>query len=296
MKALTLQSYSDMEVNQKQTIFNIKGNLVTLDFPCVMGIVNLSPDSFFEESRAVDLQEIHQKIEKHLAQGASIIDIGTASSKPGSAIIDAEEEQKRLAPFLQMMQHRYNQVLFSIDTYHSSTAAMAVANGFSMINDISAGEIDAELPLVAIENRVPYILMHMQGKPENMQKNPVYENTVQEVLLFLQKKIQQFRQMGMHDIIVDPGFGFGKSVEHNFELLRHLSQFRLLDCPLLVGLSRKAMINKSLGIQASEALNGTTVLNTVALQNGADILRVHDVKEAFQCIRLLDKVEQKKQV
>jgi dihydropteroate synthase len=274
----------------KQTIFNIKGKLVEIHFPCVMGIVNLTPDSFFADSRTLDLGTIHQKIEQQLQEGASIIDLGAASSKPGSAIISPEEEQQRLLPFLKTLQHQYNQVLFSIDTYHAATAELAIQHGCSMINDISAGEIDAALPKVAIQYSVPYILMHMQGKPENMQQNPLYDDVVQEVLMFLQNKIAQFRQLGMHDIIVDPGFGFGKSVEDNFTLLRHLSQFALLDCPLLAGLSRKSMINKTLHVTAADALNGTTVLNTLALQNGADILRVHDVKQAYQAIHLLEKI------
>lgn len=274
----------------KQKIFNIKGKLVEIPFPCVMGIVNVTPDSFFADSRALDPDAIHQKIEQHLQEGACIIDLGAASSKPGSALISPEEEQQRLLPFLETLQHRYNQVLFSIDTYHAATAELALQHGCSMINDIAAGEIDAALPEVAIQHRVPYILMHMQGKPENMQQNPQYDDVVQEVLMYLQKKIAAFRQKGMHDIIVDPGFGFGKSVADNFALLKHLSQFALLDCRLLAGLSRKSMINKTLQITAADALNGTTVLNTIALQKGADILRVHDVKEAYQAIQLLEKI------
>lgn len=276
---------------KKFRTFNIRGKLVTLRFPCVMGIVNLSPDSFFADSRVNATEDLQRKIENHLEEGATIIDIGSASSKPGSALINPMEEQARLAPILSLLQHQFNEVLFSVDTYHASTAAMAVANGFSIINDISAGEIDAEVPRVAIENNVPYLMMHMQGRPENMQVNPTYENTVQEVLLYLQKKIAEFRAMGLHDLLIDPGFGFGKTVEQNFELLKNLSLFQLLDCPVLVGLSRKSMINKRLGIKAAEALNGTSVLNTIALQKGADILRVHDVKEAMQCIRLLECLE-----
>lgn len=278
---------------KKFRTFNIRGKLTALEFPCVMGIVNLSPDSFFEGSRVTEMDAIKNRIERQIAEGAAIIDIGAASSKPGSAIIDPKEEQARLAPLLSILQHEFNNVIFSIDTYHASTAALALSKGFSIINDISAGSIDPELPKVAIQKSVPYILMHMQGKPENMQNKPDYENAVQEILLFLQARISEFRAMGMHDILIDPGFGFGKTTEQNFELLRHLSVFQILGCPLLAGLSRKSMINKSLGLKAADALNGTTVLNTLALQNGADILRVHDVKEAIQCIRLLEKMENK---
>jgi len=275
-----------MKPQNNTTYFNIKGKLVSFQFPAVMGIVNLSPESFYEHSHALEQEEIENKINKHLAEGAAIIDIGAASSKPGSPIINPADEQMRLETLFSFLQHQYNNVYFSIDTYHASTAAMAIAHGFSMVNDISAGNIDPQLPILIAEKKVPYIIMHMQGTPETMQINPHYQNTVQEVLLFLKSKMDSFYQMGILDLIIDPGFGFGKTTDQNFELLKNLSQFQLLDCPVLVGLSRKSMINKTLGIKAAEALNGTTVLNTIALQNGANILRVHDVKEAMQAIQL----------
>ncbi|MBD0284036.1 MAG: dihydropteroate synthase [Flavisolibacter sp.] len=266
---------------------NCKGRLLLLDEPKVMGIINTTDDSFYSGSRITQIDKVLQKAEGMLQEGAAIIDIGGQSTRPGSHRISAEEELQRVIPAVEALLKTFPFAIISVDTYYSKVAHEAVQAGVSIVNDVSAGIIDEQLwPTVAALN-VPYILMHMHGDPQTMQKNPNYQNVVLEVFDFLNFKLAALHQLGIKDVIVDPGFGFGKTIDHNFSLLHQLSYFKNLNKPLLVGLSRKASVYKTLGITAEEALNGTTVLHTISLLNGANILRVHDVKEAVQAIQLV---------
>jgi dihydropteroate synthase len=266
---------------------NCKGRLLVVDKPLVMGIINATPDSFYTGSRYTGVDAILQQAEQKLKDGADILDIGGQSTRPGSEQVTASDELKRVADGIDAIHQQFPEAIISIDTYYSLVAKEAVAAGASIINDISAGSIDPAMIPVAASLHVPYILMHMKGSPQTMQQEAVYENVTKEVLDFFIKKVDELRKADIRDIIIDPGFGFGKTIAHNFELLRHLSVFKMLECPLLFGISRKSTIYKTLGISADEALNGTTVLNTIGLLNGADIIRVHDVKEAKEAIRLV---------
>jgi dihydropteroate synthase len=266
---------------------NCKGRLLVIDEPIIMGIINTTPDSFYEGSRVSEIDAVLRKAEQMLNEGATIIDIGGQSTRPGSERISPEEEKKRVIPFIEAIYQRFPQAIISIDSFYSSVIKEAVAAGAAIVNDVSAGTIDEELISTVAALQVPYVLMHIQGTPQTMQQNPAYENVVLDVFDFLNKKIKELHHAGINDIIVDPGFGFGKTIAHNFELLDSLDFFPQLSKPLLIGLSRKGTIYKTLGITAEEALNGTTVLNTISLLKGASILRVHDVKEAKQAIQLL---------
>ena len=269
---------------------NCKGRLLGLEKPVVMGILNVTPDSFYSGSRTETNDAILRKAEQMLKEGATILDIGGQSTRPGSTRISADEELERVIPAIQLIKHHFPDCFLSIDTYQSTVAQEAVTAGADMVNDISAGEIDAEMISTVARLHVPYIAMHMQGTPDTMQQNPTYEQVTKDVLDYFIKKTEQCKTAGIRDVIIDPGFGFGKTIAHNFQLLRELEVFQLLKHPLLVGLSRKSTIYKTLGTTAEEALNGTTVLNTIALQNGASILRVHDVKEAAEAIALVQSV------
>ncbi|MGZ3845671.1 MAG: dihydropteroate synthase [Flavisolibacter sp.] len=265
---------------------NCKGKLLVIDHPIVMGIINTTPDSFYSGSRAKLLDQALVVAEKMIKDGATILDIGGQSTRPKSEQVPVEEELERVIPTVEAIHKNFPGQVLSIDTFYSEVAREAVAAGASIINDVSAGVMDEELIPTVVALQVPYVLMHMLGKPQNMQQNPVYNNVTLDVFDFLNFKIAELIKLGIHDIIVDVGFGFGKTASHNFQLLRELSYFRQLDKPLMVGLSRKATIYKTLGVTAEEALNGTTVMHTLALLNGANILRVHDVKEAMQAIKL----------
>jgi dihydropteroate synthase len=269
-----------------QTI-NCRGILLDISTPVVMGILNITPDSFYDGGKFNEENDRKKKVEKMLTEGASIIDIGGVSSRPGAADVSEEEEWHRLAPVLQMMKKDFPEALLSVDTTRASIAKMALQEGTSVINDISAGSDPEMMQTVAAFN-APYIIMHMQGDPSTMQIDPHYDNVTGEVLDFLAVKIDLAKKAGIKDIIIDPGFGFGKTVEHNFQLLKNLKLFGITECPVLAGLSRKSMINKILKTKPETALNGTTVLNTMALMEGASILRVHDVKEAAEAIRLFE--------
>lgn len=266
---------------------NCKGNLVDLSNPKVMGILNLTPDSFYDGGKNNSQSEAFQKTEQMLNEGADFIDVGAYSSRPGAKPISEQEELERLA-FLPELIKAFPDAYFSIDTFRSSVARFAVEYGVAIINDISAGNLDKDMFSTVAELQVPYIAMHMQGTPETMQDRPTYNeygvtiNVVKE----LSKVVQELNLLGVNDIILDPGFGFGKTVEDNYQLLRELRQLAILNCPILAGLSRKSMINKVLKINQKEALNGTTALHMLALQNGAHILRVHDVKEAVEAVKL----------
>ncbi len=265
---------------------NCKGRLLVVDKPLVMGIINTTPDSFYSGSRQQAVDEVLSKAEQILKDGATILDIGGQSTRPGSEKLSADEEFKRVIAPIETISKNFPEAFISIDTYYSKVAEQAVAAGASIVNDISAGSIDAAMIETVAALKVPYVLMHMQGTPQTMQQHPNYENVTKEVLDFLIKKVNELRKAGILDVIVDPGFGFGKTIAHNFELLRNLSVFKMLNCPVLLGISRKSTIYKTLGITADESLNGTTALNTIGLMNGASILRVHDVKEAVEIIKL----------
>lgn len=265
-----------------------------LDRPRIMGILNLTPDSFFDGGKyALSEAVAINRVKEMVQQGADIIDIGAASSRPGASIIDPKEEQDRLLPFLLAIREALSEVWISVDTYHSSTARKCLEAGVDLINDISGGGIDSDLFTVLGEFKVPYILMHMKGVPGNMQTSPQYENLLSEMSHFFKTKIDELKTFGVESIILDPGFGFGKTLEHNYTLLKNLSQFQTeFNLPVLVGLSRKSMINKVIGTKPEDALNGTTALHMIALLNGAHILRVHDVKEAYQTIQLFEQYKQ----
>lgn len=278
---------------EKQTI-NCRGRLLDLSRPIVMGILNLTPDSFFDGGRFTDEVAMLQQAEKMLEEGAIILDIGGMSSRPGAQLISEEEELQRVLPAVRALLARFPDALISVDTFRSKVAAESVAAGASIVNDIYAGRFDGKMFGTVAELGVPYIMMHMQGEPADMQVAPSYGDVVQEVLHFFIEKLGELRALGVKDVILDPGFGFGKTVEHNFQLLSNLSVFRMTELPILAGISRKSMICKVLKVNPERALNGTTALHVVALQQGARILRVHDVREAMEVIRLWEQTEHAK--
>lgn len=265
---------------------NCKGKLLTIEQPLVMGIINATPDSFYKGDLPAGLEQIVVQVGKMTSEGASIIDIGGQSTRPGSERISASEEIQRVIPVIDSILTTYPQTIISIDTYHSEVALAAIKAGASIVNDISAGSLDPEMIHCVSSLKVPYICMHMKGSPEHMQNNPTYDDLIKEVLDFFIDKIEQCKKAGIKDIIIDPGFGFGKTIQQNFILLKQLSVFKMLDKPILAGLSRKSMVYKTLDVDVTAALNGSTVLHTIALQQGASILRVHDVKEAMQAVTL----------
>jgi dihydropteroate synthase len=274
--------------NEQRRMFtlNCKGRLLVVDKPLVMGIINITPDSFFEGSRFNDIDKILVQAEKMLSDGAGIIDVGGQSTRPGSELISADEEIKRIIPAIKKITEKFPGSFISVDTFYSKVAVAAVDAGATIINDISAGSLDADMIKTVAKLKVPYILMHMKATPQTMLQNAVYKNVITDVLDFFIAKTYELKQAGIPDIIIDPGFGFAKTIEHNFELLKNLSVFKMINKPILVGISRKSTIYKTLGTTVEEALNGTTVLNTVGLMNGASILRVHDVKEAKEAVTL----------
>lgn len=269
---------------------NCKGRLAVINNPLVMGIINATPDSFFHGSRYNGMDEITAQAEKMLEDGADIIDIGGQSTRPASELIPADEEMKRVIPAIEAIAKKNPDAFISVDTFYSEVARAAVDAGASIINDISAGSMDDKMIGTVAELKVPYILMHMKGTPQTMQQNAVYENVTREVLDFFIAKTHELKTAGIIDTIIDPGFGFSKTIGQNFELLKNLSVFNMLDRPIMVGISRKSSIYKTLDINADEALNGTTVLNTIGLMNGASILRVHDVKEAKEAVQLFSAI------
>lgn len=269
-----------------------QGHLLDLSRPVVMGILNVTPDSFFDGGRYTAENEVLQQAEKMLRAGAAILDIGGASSRPGAAEVSETDELHRVVRPIEAILSHFPNTLISVDTWRAGVAQAALSAGASIVNDISGGRFEPNIWQTAALHRAPYILMHMQGSPDTMQQNPHYEDVVTEVLDFFIKKTAALRQLGVTDIVLDPGFGFGKTVEHNFALLKNLHVFRrVLDLPVLAGLSRKSMICKPLGIPPEKALNGTTALHMVALQQGASILRAHDVREAQEVIRLWELLE-----
>ncbi|OQY93645.1 MAG: dihydropteroate synthase [Sphingobacteriales bacterium UTBCD1] len=265
---------------------NCKGRSLAVDKPLVMGVINVTPDSFYPGSRRSGIPAILKTAEQMLTDGAAILDIGGQSTRPGSELLSPDNELNRVLEAVEAIHKNFPESFISIDTFYSKVAKQAVESGACIINDISGGSMDEAMIPVAAGLNVPFVLMHMQGMPQTMQQNPHYENVVSEVFSFFQQKIVVLKKAGINDIIIDPGFGFGKTVEHNFELLRNLSSFANLNCTLLAGLSRKSFVYKTIGTGSEEALTGTIVMNTIALMNGADILRVHDVKEAAQTVKL----------
>ena len=275
---------------KSQTI-NIKGKLIDLATPLVMGIVNVTPDSFYKGSRSQSEKEIIERAQQIINEGGAIIDIGGQSTSPTSTLHTAKEELERMEPALDIIQKEFPEAIVSIDTFYAEVAKTAVEKyGVSMINDISGGQIDKEMFPTVAELNVPYILMHMRGTPQTMQQLTTYDNFIQDIIFYFSEKIAHLNALGVNDIIVDPGFGFSKTLDQNYELMAHLKYFDIFETPLLVGVSRKSMTYKLLGTNAEGSLNGTTVLNTYALQSGANILRVHDVKEASDCVKLMSEL------
>ena len=268
---------------------NCRGRLLTFDSPIVMGIINVTPDSFYSGSRQSTVDAALQKAGQMINEGATILDLGGQSTRPNSKQISAEEEAGRVCPAIEAVHKQFPDVSISVDTYYAHVAEQAVHAGASIVNDISGGTLDNNMLTIVSKLKAPYICMHMKGSPENMQQYAVYENVTREVLDYFIQRIDVCKKAGITDIIVDPGFGFAKTIAHNFELLKNLSVLKMLEKPIIAGLSRKSTVYKTLGITAGEALNGTTVMNTLALLNGVNILRVHDVKEAMEAIKLIGK-------
>ena len=268
---------------------NIRGRLFDLSKPKVMGILNLTPDSFYDGGVHNEINNIENHVNKMVNDGMDILDIGGYSSKPGAKNISVDEELSRVIPILKHIRKIFPELVISIDTFRSKIASASLDEGADIINDISGGTLDKNMMSVVAKNNCPYILMHMQGNPQNMQNDPSYENVTLEIIQYLAQRIKIAHDNNIVDIIVDPGFGFGKTLEHNFEILNNLEKFNVLDTPILAGFSRKSMIYKTLKTSSEKALNGTSSLNTIALTKGAKILRVHDVKEAKECIILHEK-------
>jgi dihydropteroate synthase len=270
---------------------NCKGNLIDLSSPKVMGILNITPDSFYEGSRNTTSDSLLNKAEIMLKEGAAFIDIGGMSTRPGATDISTDEELQRVIPAIELVLKHFPETLISIDTFRAEVALKSIEAGAAIINDISAGNLDKEMMGVIAKYQVPYIMMHMRGTPQNMKDLNNYEDLTQEVLFYFSEKIKAARLLGINDIIIDPGFGFSKNVPQNFELLSHLDLFKNLELPVLAGLSRKSTIYKTLGFGPEEALNGTSVLNTIAITKGVHILRVHDVKEAMEVVKLTSQLK-----
>ncbi len=266
---------------------NCKGRLLVIKKPVVMGILNLTPDSFYSGSRVTET-DILKRAEKMLSEGATILDIGGQSTRPGSTQVGAEEELKRVVSAIELISKKFPEAFISIDTYHAAVAKEAISAGASIVNDVSGGSLDEAMMTIVANLKVPFICMHMKGSPEDMQQLTNYDDVTKEVLDYFIDKNDQCRKNGINDVIIDPGFGFAKNINQNFQLLQQLGIFKMLERPILVGLSRKSTVYKTLNVSAEEALNGSTVLHTIALFNGANILRVHDVKEAVEAIKLVD--------
>jgi dihydropteroate synthase len=272
---------------------NVKGTLIDFSVPKVMGIINVSPESFYKGSSFLVEEEMIAATDSMIEEGADFIDVGGYSSRPGAETISYEEERKRVIKAVKLITREFPKAVISVDTFRSEIAAEAVLDhGASLINDISGGEADLKMFSIVEKLKVPYILMHMQGKPATMQADPKYDDVVADIIKWLGERVVKLQALGVSDIIIDPGFGFGKTISQNYQLLKDLNDFSVIGLPLLVGISRKSMIWKPLGIAPDEALNGTSVLNAVALMKGADILRVHDVKEAVQAVKLLEELKQ----
>jgi dihydropteroate synthase len=272
---------------------NVNGKLMDFSSPKVMGILNVTPDSFFAQSRKQTSKEIIERVKQIIDEGASIVDLGAYSSRPNADDVSPKEEMNRLRIALEIIRNEFSDIVVSIDTFRADVARMCVEEyNADIINDIAAGEMDKEMFPTIASLGVPYIIMHMKGTPQNMQDTPKYDNLLKEVLYYFSEKVQKLRDLGVKDIIIDPGFGFPKTIEHNYELLNHMEEFQIFDLPILVGVSRKSMIYNLLGTTPQEALNGTTVIDTIALMKGANILRVHDVRQAVENVRIFEKMQE----
>lgn len=269
---------------------NFKGNLISLSRPVVMSILNTTPDSFFDGGKYNSIEKALKKVEKDLNQGATIIDIGGYSTKPGGNKVTIDEEIRRTIPYIEKIVDTFPEINISIDTFRGKVAALAIDAGAGMINDVSAWNIDKEMFETIKKYNVPYVLMHMKGEPKNMQDNPRYENVTKEVIKFLSEKLNMLNSNGISDVIIDPGFGFGKTNADNYKLLKNIELLKVFKAPILAGISRKSMIYKTLKINKLDSINGTTALNMFALSKGAKILRVHDVKQAMECIYLNEEI------
>ncbi len=268
---------------------NCKGKLIDLSIPRVMGILNITPNSFYDGGKFVGENIILNQVEKMMLEGATFIDIGAYSSKPNAEFVSEKEEIDRILPVLELILNKFPETIISIDTFRNQVAKVCIDNGAAIINDISAGNLDDKMMEVIAKYNVPYIMMHMRGNAQTMQSLTNYDNIIKEMLFYFSDKIAKARSLGINDLIIDPGFGFAKTLNQNFEVLQKLELFQMLELPILSGVSRKSMIYKTLDTNAENALNGTTVLNTIALTKGAKILRVHDVKEAVDCVKLFEK-------
>lgn len=279
---------------RKARYINANGKLLDLSTPCVMGILNATPDSFYAGSRMQTEAQIARRVEQMAQEGAGIMDVGAYSSRPGAADVSAKEEMERLRTALGVVRRLQPDAIVSVDTFRADVARMCVEeSGAAIINDISGGELDKDMFATVARLQVPYVLMHMQGTPQDMQQRPHYDSLLEDVFLYFARKVQQLRDLGVKDIILDPGFGFGKTLEHNYELLAHLEDFRIFELPLLAGVSRKSMIYRLLDTTPAEALNGTTVVHSICLLKGADILRVHDVRQAVEAVKIIMKMNEK---
>lgn len=270
---------------------NCNGNLIDLSTPKVMGILNVTPNSFYDGGKHKEINSIIHQVDKMLSEGADFIDIGAYSSKPSAEFVSEAEEIKRLESIIKSLVDTFPNIILSVDTFRANVAKTAVENGVAIVNDISAGLLDDKMLETVSQLKVPYIMMHMRGNPQKMQSLTHYADIVKEMIFYFSERIQKARSSGISDIVIDPGFGFAKSLEQNYEVLNKMELFSMLELPLLAGISRKSMIYKVLESSPQEALNGTSVLNTIALQKGAKILRVHDVKEAVECIKLVNKLK-----
>jgi dihydropteroate synthase len=270
---------------------NCNSRLIDLNLPKVMGILNVTPNSFYDGGKHNEINSIMHQVDKMLSEGADFIDIGAYSSKPSAEFVSEEEEIKRLVPIIKELVDHFPSIVLSVDTFRANVAKVAVEHGVGIINDISAGLLDEKMLETVADLKVPYIMMHMRGNPQTMQSLTNYEDIVKEMIFYFSERIQKARSFGISDLIIDPGFGFAKTLEQNYEVLHKMELFSMLELPLLAGISRKSMIYKVLENSPQEALNGTSVLNTIALQKGAKILRVHDVKEAVECIKLVSKLK-----
>ena len=270
---------------------NCKGTLIDFEMPKVMGILNITPDSFFDGGKYGADAKMLRQVEKMLSEGADFIDVGAYSSRPGANYVPESEEVERIVPVIKSILKEYPDALLSIDTFRSEVAKACIGNGAAMINDISAGNLDEKMLETIAKLQVPYIMMHMRGNPQTMQQFTDYGDIAKDMLLYFSERIRAARNLGINDLIADPGFGFSKTLDQNYEVLQKLDLFQMLELPLLAGVSRKSMIYKTLGNSAAEALNGTTVINTLALSKGANILRVHDVKEAVEAVQLYQKMK-----
>lgn len=278
---------------KRKTSLQLNGELIDLSKPLVMGILNITPDSFYDGGRFVQQEKALQQVKQMLDEGAAFIDVGAVSSRPGAVLPDEMEEIRRLIPVIHLLKEIFPEARLSVDTFRSGVVR-ELFNRFGpfLVNDISAGEFDKGMFAMIANLGLPYCMMHIQGKPQTMQENPGYNNLVQDILKYFASRVEKLKLLGVADIIIDPGFGFGKSLDHNYELLQKLDHFKIFELPVMVGLSRKSMIYKLLGSNPDKALNGTSILHGMALERGANILRVHDVKEAVECIRLVQKINE----